>query len=429
MQRLQLDDQLPGTRFPVVIAAARGTNSSLPVLCVTMVSQARVAALVGVLAPQWARLLAGARSPCPLSPLPLCGQVSGTRGRSFMPLAAVRWPLQVQLAISESLAWRLMELGRRVAAAQARLVGDPRGTTTAADVPIRIRHLTVGNLGLQVSFQGDPLSRPRRARARLPACNKAPPPSVRACPPPPSRAPHRAARSPPPRRDISGGMLSMLIDLANFQAAPITLRGFQMSQVNMLQSQFTAQMLQVAQSQVRPRAPCVRTGLVPVAAAPSPTPTHCAAPCPPLPTATGFQRGPVSGAQFRVHGRHVARAGGAERRHLQAVRHVERVRAARGGMAVRRRGGGASSRAHAATGRAPLRARRATAVQQEQRQARAITDVGEGVLEGASAFGHSILRGFKCVGCARLAFAHPPTSSQPPDDADAAPLPSFPPGA
>ena len=90
MQRLQLDDQLPGTRFPVVIAAARGTNSSLPVLCVTMVSQARVAALVGVLAPQWARLLAGARSPCPLSPLPLCGQVSGTRGRSFMPLAAVR---------------------------------------------------------------------------------------------------------------------------------------------------------------------------------------------------------------------------------------------------------------------------------------------------------------------------------------------------
>ena len=41
--------------------------------------------------------------------------------------------------------------------------------------------------------------------------------------------------------------------------------------------------------------------------------------------------------------------------------------------------------------------RRATAEQQEQRQARAINDVGEGVLEGATAFGQSILRGFKCA--------------------------------
>lgn len=38
------------------------------------------------------------------------------------------------------------------------------------------------------------------------------------------------------RRDLAGGLLSSIIDLANFQAAPISLQGLSEANVNMLQA-------------------------------------------------------------------------------------------------------------------------------------------------------------------------------------------------
>jgi hypothetical protein len=40
---------------------------------------------------------------------------------------------------------------------------------------------------------------------------------------------------PLPRRDLAGGLLSSVIDLANFQAAPISLQGLSESNISMLQ--------------------------------------------------------------------------------------------------------------------------------------------------------------------------------------------------
>jgi hypothetical protein len=66
----------------------------------------------------------------------------------------------VQLAISEGLVWSVQELVQRL---QANLAGAGEGgaAVAAADVPVRIRLLTVESLKTQISFQGDPFSRPR----------------------------------------------------------------------------------------------------------------------------------------------------------------------------------------------------------------------------------------------------------------------------
>ena len=45
---------------------------------------------------------------------------------------------------------------------------------------------------------------------------------------------------------IAGGLLSSVIDLANFQAAPIVLRGFDMANVATLRSAFATQMMGVS---------------------------------------------------------------------------------------------------------------------------------------------------------------------------------------
>ena len=132
VQRLQLDDMLAGTPFPVVLSPALvqpPAAAGEPVLAVTVVSVA-----------------------------------GGARGRSYLPLLAVRWPLTVQLAISEGLVWAahgLFERLLRAAAADGGGDAAPGGAVAAADMPVRIRLLAVETLRAQVSFQGDPLSRPR----------------------------------------------------------------------------------------------------------------------------------------------------------------------------------------------------------------------------------------------------------------------------
>ena len=90
-----------------------------------------------------------------------------------------------QLAVSEALVWHVADLLQRLQAQQARSLsaaaanGSGGGEaaaeagaagaagaghdTAAADMPLRIGLLHVDDLRAEVSFQGDPLSRPRCA--------------------------------------------------------------------------------------------------------------------------------------------------------------------------------------------------------------------------------------------------------------------------
>ncbi|KAL4858517.1 Vacuolar protein sorting-associated protein 13C [Chlorella vulgaris] len=246
VQRLQLDDMLPGTPFPVVLAAAPqqpGKQGGQPMLAVTVTSV-----------------------------------VGGPRGRSYMPLVAVR-----RLAISEGLVWSVQELVQRL---QANLAGAGEGgaAVAAADVPVRIRLLTVDSLKTQISFQGDPFSRPR---------------------------------------DLTGGLLSSIIDLANFQAAPISLQGLSESDLNMLQSALTSTITHHIRSQL-----------------------------------------------FYVT--------------LSLMRNFGLM-----GGTSRALGALSAAVSKLATGG------KSAAAEQDAKQKRNITDVGDGVLEGAGAIGSSMLRGFR----------------------------------
>ncbi|KAL4447306.1 hypothetical protein ABPG77_007339, partial [Micractinium sp. CCAP 211/92] len=259
VQRLQLDDMLTGTPFPVVLAPA--------------LQQPPGAGAQPVLALTWASVLGGAR------------------GRSYLPLVAIRWPVTLQLAINEALVWSaytLLERLQRDAAAVA-AAGGTGAAVAAADVPVRIRLLSVDPLSTQISFQGDPFSRPR---------------------------------------DLAGGLVSRLIDLANFQAAPISLQGLSENNLVMMQSQLSTTIQQHIRSQL-------------------------------------FFVGLSLMRSFGL-------MGGASRA-LGAL-----------SAAVAKLAGPASG---VSRGRD----------EQEAKQKRSITDVGDGMLEGVGAIGTSMLRGFKGI--------------------------------
>ncbi|KFM29234.1 Vacuolar protein sorting-associated protein 13A [Auxenochlorella protothecoides] len=148
LARIQVDDQLPGSRYPVVLAPAKGQGGDLPAL------QAAVTQHTG-----------------------------GARGHAFFPILAVRTPLVMQLAPD----------------------------TAAADTMLRVRLLSISDLAAQVSFGSNPLARPRQ---------------------------------------VSGGAVSVILDLASFQAAAISLHGFELREEAMLHSAFRAHVAQVVQGQV-----------------------------------------------------------------------------------------------------------------------------------------------------------------------------------
>ncbi|KAL6781279.1 hypothetical protein ACKKBG_A10495 [Auxenochlorella protothecoides x Auxenochlorella symbiontica] len=193
LARIQVDDQLPGSRYPVVLAPAKGQGGDLPAL------QAAVTQHTG-----------------------------GARGHAFFPILAVRTPLVMQLAVDEPLIWRAQELLARLQAAAAGdgAGGGSKGTpgatrqpsdaphhpdTAAADTMLRVRLLSISDLAAQVSFGSNPLARPRQ---------------------------------------VSGGAVSVILDLASFQAAAISLHGFELREETMLHSAFRAHVAQVVQGQV-----------------------------------------------------------------------------------------------------------------------------------------------------------------------------------
>ena len=187
VQRLQLDNMLPATPFPVVLAPALqqppGAGGQ-PVLAVTLTSVlggARGRSYMPLVAVRRASVLVRVRGQQP----------SGTRWRVGAPAARClvpslhtvvqyhqyltlprpslppwllgRWPVTLQLAISEALVWSCHQLVLRLQADLEGVAEAGGGATVAAsDVPVRIRLLSVDGLRTEISFQGDPLSRPRQ---------------------------------------------------------------------------------------------------------------------------------------------------------------------------------------------------------------------------------------------------------------------------
>eukprot|EP00887_Chlorella_sp_A99_P001951 scaffold18.g1951.t1 len=275
VERLQVDDQLWGSPFPVAASVTLGDAGSQQAL------------LRGALVSQ---------------------SGGGARGRGHYPYIGVRCALAVQLALSETLIWRALDAVQRLQQATVaqqqgahvaaggnglsesggqQVAAQHQHEAAAADVPLHIRLLSLADLVTEVSFQGDPLSRPR---------------------------------------DLSGGLVSIVIDLANFQAAPVTLRGLEMQERMMLASALAQQLRDFAQGQL-----------------------------------------------FSVG--------------LSLVRNFGVI-------------GGASRVLGAlSAGVAKLAATRQERAQEQAapqaKPARAITDVGDGMLEGASALGSSLLRGLR----------------------------------
>lgn len=97
--------------------------------------------------------------------------------KNLTVLIHLRTPASPQVAVSEELVWHVVDLLQRVLAHQA-LPGNgtaaagggsgagPAGgaavhDTAAADMPLRMGLLHVDNLQAELSFRGDPLSRPK----------------------------------------------------------------------------------------------------------------------------------------------------------------------------------------------------------------------------------------------------------------------------
>lgn len=193
LQRLQLDDQMPGTKFPVVLAAVVDRQQQ----------QEQSSSTVGGTAMANVPLLSGT----------IISQAApGHRGTTFYPAVVVRWPQTVQIAVSERLVWKLVDIYSRLDSHMGGRFNNAvdQSSSAVVDVPVRIRLLTVGALRCRVSFQGDPLSRPRT---------------------------------------ISGGVWATVMDMANFHAAPVAIRGLDVSDISMLKAAFIDYVYQVIKSQ------------------------------------------------------------------------------------------------------------------------------------------------------------------------------------
>jgi hypothetical protein len=268
LQRIQADNQLPGVRYPVLLSPAKHATNTLPMLSFTAVQQ-----------------------------------LPGTRGRAFFPYIGVRCPEDLQVAVSEPIIWRLASMMDQLSRASG--PSDGGAMQAAADAPVRIRLLVVPDLRLSVSFQGDPLSRPRH---------------------------------------LTTGMVSMLIDLVNFQAANAIVHGFDWSEVRASRSVFVRDLQQAVQGEL-------------------------------LGVALSLVRnfGVIGGAS-RVLGMlsaGVAKLSGDAK---------SRTGTGAGSSVTGGWGGGGGAKQPAGAGSSSRTA---------------IEDVGEGLLEGAGAFGSSVLRGFR----------------------------------
>jgi len=304
LRYLQADNQLPGSRYPVAISAARTARRALPMLNFMAVSQ-----------------------------------VAGARGRTFFPFIGAMCPENIQVAISEPLVWRFASIAQQLAQASSsggggkddesgNLNNTSAGSSAAADLPVRIRHLNISDIGLNVSFQGDPLTRPRH---------------------------------------LAGGMVALVIDLANFQAAPIVIHGFDRVEIRTMRSAFVNYLYQ-----------WFSTELFGIA----------------ISLVRNF--GVIGGASkvLSVLSAGVAKLTGDHKRDTAVSSSSDAAAAGvRGSASGFARGAPSSSPAAVASSSTDLKAGLSSQVSTQ----RSIADVSDGLLEGAGAFGSSILRGFRGI--------------------------------
>jgi hypothetical protein len=293
VRRLQLDDQMAGTRYPVVVSAAKDSKGITPMLTAAAVLQV----------------------------------TAGSRGRTFFPFIGAQCPEGVQLAISERLVWKLAEmvgrLGHVIAETHRLENRDQEQEQEEADFPIQIRHLSMGDIILDVSFQGDP-------SARRPS-------------------------------QLAGGLVGRVIDLASFQAARVVVHGLDRSGIKTVRSAlmeelaswFRGELIGAAWSLVR-------------------------------------NFGVIGGAS-RFFG---LLSAGVARLSEPSVKHGPNERGSEG-----RQKEGQEDRPSVAVSKLPsskvienAESRAAMASRPSQRK---IADVGDGLLEGAGAFGSSLMRGVR----------------------------------
>jgi vacuolar protein sorting-associated protein 13A/C len=304
LKHLQADNQLPGSRYPVTISAARTARRALPMLNFMVVSQ-----------------------------------VAGARGRTFYPFIGAMCPENVQVAISEPLVWRFASIAQQLSQASTGSGSaglganeDENGnllnnTSAAADLPVRIRHLNISNIGLNVSFQGDPLTRPRH---------------------------------------LAGGMVALVIDLANFQAAPIVIHGFDRVEIRTMRSAFVSYLYQWFSTELFGIAISLVRNFGVIGGASKVLSMMSAG----VAKLTGDQKG---GAPSGTAGSGV------------------------GGASMSMGATAASAAAGAASSSSSLSKPSSRGLSSQPSGQRSIADVSDGLLEGAGAFGSSILRGFRGI--------------------------------
>lgn len=118
----------------------------------------------------------------------------------YYPYIAFRISKPLQIAVTETLVWRLVEMKERLDTGAVSSSDEGKTVTTSSDSPLRISLINMSDLAAFLSFRGDTLARPRWAAAM--------------------------------------STLSWGLDMANFEAVPVRLQGFEMQDVTMLSSVF-----------------------------------------------------------------------------------------------------------------------------------------------------------------------------------------------
>jgi len=147
----------------------------------------------------------GSKINAPILKFQLSTLVTNARGRIIYPYISFRVSERLQLAIHEGLLWHLFHMYDSLS-----VIGtDSKGQehqTSKTDAIVVLRLLCVGDSFLSVSFKNEPASRPR---------------------------------------SFNQGMIAMVMDVATFQAAQITLKGFEIANSHISHSNLMDTIFQV----------------------------------------------------------------------------------------------------------------------------------------------------------------------------------------
>ncbi|KAL3132004.1 hypothetical protein ABBQ32_14227 [Trebouxia sp. C0010 RCD-2024] len=135
VQKLQIDDQLSASRFPVVLSPAD----------------------IGEEAPDYQPLIA----------FIVISQPGSARRQIYYPLISLQIAKTLQVSLSETLVWRAAEMVQRLDLATLSAAGEEGHSEAATDVPMQMSLVSIGNLTGKVSFRGDLAARPRWAGRTL----------------------------------------------------------------------------------------------------------------------------------------------------------------------------------------------------------------------------------------------------------------------